>query len=114
MSTPAGLRSILDSGPCGETKVLGYPAPAYEADHTSRTRGRPDRPASRHHISPPHHAPSYQSTHPLDVMKGRAAPAVRADARGGRWSALRLESQVRDRADYGRAAGQPERRTDRG
>jgi hypothetical protein len=37
MSTPAGLRSILDSGPCGETKVLGYPAPAYEADHTSRT-----------------------------------------------------------------------------
>ena len=26
-------RSMLDSGPCDEIKVLGYPAPAYEADH---------------------------------------------------------------------------------
>ncbi len=32
---------------CDETKVLGYPAPAYEADHRRDTRGRPDRPASR-------------------------------------------------------------------
>ena len=37
---------------CDETKVLGYPAPEYEADHRRDTRGRPDRPASRNHIPP--------------------------------------------------------------
>ena len=48
-------------------------------------------------------------------MKGRAGsggPGVSCP--GGRWSALRPELHVRDRADFGRAAGQLERRTDRG
>jgi hypothetical protein len=34
---------------CDENKVLGYPAPGYEADHRRDTRGPPDRPASRNH-----------------------------------------------------------------
>jgi hypothetical protein len=53
---------------CDETKVLGYPAPAYEADHRRDTRGRPDRPASRNHIHLlfPHHAPAKDPRYPLD------------------------------------------------
>ena len=50
----------------------------------------------------------------VDVMKGRAAAAVRAAgarAAGSRPSVPNRE--VEDRADYGRAAGQFERRTDR-
>jgi hypothetical protein len=47
---------------CDETKVLGYPAPEYEADHRRDTRGRPDRPASRNHILPPRNDPRKNRT----------------------------------------------------
>ena len=47
-------RSTIDSGRA-TNKGLGT-APEYEHDHPSRTRGRPDRPASRNHIN--HHQPN--------------------------------------------------------
>jgi hypothetical protein len=44
---------MLDSGPCDEIKVLGYPAPAYEADRTSRTQdARTAPPAATTQASP--------------------------------------------------------------
>jgi hypothetical protein len=46
-------------------------------------------------------------------MKGPAGFCVRAFALG-RWSVLGPEMQSGDRAEFGRAAGQFERRTDRG
>lgn len=65
---------MLDSGPCDEIKVLGYPEPPHMRLTTGREpRGRPNRPASRnhilHHTNPPpskHRDEGERSTLPID------------------------------------------------
>jgi hypothetical protein len=49
-------RSTLDSRRATNQR-LGVPSPRKRASPTSRTRGRPDRPASRNHITTHHHQP---------------------------------------------------------
>ena len=93
------------SGPCPRPRC--HPADGRRRSHRN---GGPHGPSAKRLTT---------SRHPLshwgvDVMKGRAAPAVRTPgagrAAGSRPSAPNRE--VEDRADDGRAAGQFERRTD--
>jgi hypothetical protein len=66
MSNPSpGPCSMLDSGPCDETKVLGWQSPHMRLTYVATPGMTSDRPASRHHSSTLHANPAHQ-TLPLD------------------------------------------------
>lgn len=44
---------MLDSGPCDETKVLGWQSPHMRLTNVATPETASDRPASRHHSSQP-------------------------------------------------------------